>query len=109
MRTRGLACCVVVAVIPTGCGGSTSGAASLLPCSAGEQRIVSYDLPGPGQPTPEEAVLLVDGSSGLSLEVRTDGEQTTVLGRDDGVVIRVYEVTEKEDGWWPDGYRECLN
>ena len=68
--------------------------------------VVALDVPGPGRPSPVEAVAPVGG--GLVLAAQTSGGETTVLGLDaDGTVSRVYEVTEQDDGWWPNGYREC--
>lgn len=77
-----------------------------LGCSVGEQRAVDLDVPGPGMPTPEEAVNAV--SDGLATVVSKAAGAATVntLGPD-GTVMRVFELTQREDGWWPDSYTEC--
>lgn len=77
-----------------------------LPCPVADQTGLDLDVPGPGQPTPEEAVAPYAGALTLVAE-QVDG-RTIVLGlRGDGSVFREYQVTEREDGWWPDGYHEC--
>ena len=77
-----------------------------LPCAQDEQTGVSLDVPGPGRPTPEEAVAPYAGA--LDLTTVEAGDRTEVHGlRDDGTVLRVFQVTEHDDGWWPDGYTEC--
>jgi hypothetical protein len=44
----------------------------------------------------------------LTLVVQERGGEATVLGlRDDKSVFRAFQVTRRNDGWWPDGYREC--
>ncbi|MFC6288044.1 hypothetical protein ACFP3Q_13280 [Nocardioides sp. GCM10027113] len=86
---------------------STSGvAATALPCDESEQTYVAWDVPGPGRPTPEKAVAPYAGA--LTLVAQKRPKATTVLGlRADGSLLRVYDVTKGDDGWWPDGYREC--
>ena len=77
-----------------------------LPCAKAEQLLTALDIPGPGQPTPEDAVAPYAGGLFLAAE-RVDG-RTIVLGlRRDGTVFREYQVRKRSDGWWPDGYREC--
>ncbi|MGB3256683.1 MAG: hypothetical protein WBA72_01730 [Ornithinimicrobium sp.] len=102
--------CLVIALVTAGCGDQvTTGAeeaATTLPCARGDQTLVALDVPGPGRPSPVEAVAPVGG--GLVLQAQTSGAETTVVGLDAiGTLTRVYEVTEQLDGWWPDGYREC--
>lgn len=78
--------------------------ATSLPCT--KQAAVALDVPGPGQPTAEEAVAPYAGA--LTLVVQQSGGESTVLGLlSDNTVVRVFQVTKRVDGWWPDGYREC--
>lgn len=106
-----------VVMLGSGCGEGTvpdeldaarsDTSATSLPCDETEQTAVALDVPGPGRPSPEEAVAPFAGA--LTLVAQERGGGTTVLGlRADGTVFRVFEVTEREDGWWPDGYRECF-
>lgn len=84
----------------------TASAASLL-CAESEQTAVDLDVPGPGRPTPEEAV--APYADALTLVVHQGDDGTTVLGlHADKTVARVFDVTKRGDGWWADGYRECL-
>lgn len=77
-----------------------------LPCAETEQTRVMLDIPGPGQPSPEEAVAPFAGA--LTLVAQPGDGQSVVFGlRADGTVFRVYQVTKHNDGWWPDSYREC--
>ncbi|MBM7506397.1 hypothetical protein JOE61_000211 [Nocardioides salarius] len=110
---------VVLLVLAAGCGdgpapGTTAARSSTsqtvmvssLPCDEADQTRVALDVPGPGRPTPEEAVAPHAGA--LELVARDGGERTSVLGlRADGSVFRVFDVSRHDDGWWPDGYREC--
>src|SRR5688572_8766476 len=83
-----------------------SSSAMSLPCDGTEQTGVVLDVPGPGRASPEEAVAPFAGALTLVAQER-DG-RTKVLGlRADKTVFRVFEVTKREDGWWPDGYQEC--
>ncbi len=80
--------------------------ASTLPCAEVDQSSVALDVPGPGQPSPEEAVAPYAGA--LELVAERVGGSTIVAGlRRDGSVFRVFRVTGRSDGWWPDGYAEC--
>lgn len=64
------------------------------------------DVPGPGRATPEAAV--APYADALTLVAHQGDDGTTVLGlRADQTVVRVFDVTKRNDGWWPDGYREC--
>lgn len=84
----------------------TDTSARSLPCDETEQTGVRLDVPGPGRPSPEEAVAPFAGALTLAAHERDGG--TTVLGlRADETVFRVFKVTKRDDGWWPDGYREC--
>ena len=117
MRFAQVGLYAVLMVLVTGCGDRTaphaadsptspSDSATALPCDETEQGGVALDVPGPGRPTPEEAVAPYAGALTLVAQQGDDG--TTVLGlRADGTVLRVFGVTKREDGWWPDGYREC--
>jgi len=83
-----------------------SARADALPCADGGQSHVALDVPGPGRPTPQQAVAPYAGA--LELVTADVDEGTVVLGlRHDDSVFRVYRVTERSDGWWPDGYAEC--
>mgnify|MGYP000032298378 CR=1 FL=1 len=83
-----------------------SPAALSLPCDESEQTMVMWDLAGPGEPTPAQAVAPHAGA--LTLVEQESAGDTTVFGlRDDGSVFRAFQVTKHDDGWWPDGYREC--
>ncbi len=71
-----------------------------------EQTAVMWDVSGPGQPTPRETVTPYAGA--LTLVVQESAGEATVFGlRADDSVFRAFEVTKHNDGWWPDGYREC--
>lgn len=104
------------ACVGSGCGAPTSGQsapspesvapATELPCADTEQSRVDLDVPGPGQPTPEEAVAPYAGALRLAAREMDGGTIVVGLKRDDSV-FRVYLVTERADGWWPDGYEEC--
>jgi hypothetical protein len=104
------------ATVTSGCGAPTSAQSSQPPASAAstaalscadtDQSRVDLDVPGPGQPSPEEAVAPYAGA--LKLAVRKIDGGTIVVGlRRDDSVFRVFRVTERADGWWPDGYSEC--
>lgn len=78
-------------------------------CSAeSATRGVDLDIPGPGMPTPEEAV-----APYLDAYVVTDVEaqqrSATVTTETDGGAIRVFTLTRRDDGWWPDGYIDCTS
>lgn len=77
-----------------------------LPCDEADQTFGALDIPGPGQPTPEEAV--APFADALTLVSEGGGSHVKVHGiRADGTVERIFEVTKREDGWWPDRYGEC--
>lgn len=86
--------------------GERSEGQTRLGCPASEQTVVDLDVPGPGKSTPEEAVAaFADGSTTVVSE--TEGTATVnVLGAD-GTVARVFQATQRKDGWWPDSYTEC--
>lgn len=116
MRIGHVAMMAVVATVASGCGASPSGqsgeptpaAASetALPCVATEQSRVALDVPGPGQPSPEEAVAPYAGALQLA-SGEVDGD-TVVFGlRQDGSIFRMFQVSERADSWWADGYSEC--
>lgn len=117
MRFAQVGMSVVLVVLAAGCGDDTapdtagasssaSATASALPCDEAEQTRVALSIPGPGRPTPEEAVSPYAGA--LKLVAQEGDGRTSVLGlRADGSVFRVFDVSRLDDGWWPDGYREC--
>lgn len=78
-----------------------------LSCPFSEQTRVALDVPGPGQPTPQDAVAPFLGSLSISA-VNTKERAAQVIASDaDGAAVIVYSLTQQEDGWWPDGYTEC--
>jgi len=78
-----------------------------LSCPFSEQTRAALDIPGPGQPTPQEAVAPFLGSLSISA-VHTKERAAQVIANDaDGAAVIVYTLTKQEDGWWPDGYTEC--
>jgi hypothetical protein len=83
--------------------------ARALPCIAGDQSHVALDVPGPGRTTPEQAVAPYAGALEVIELVTDEVDETMVvvgLGPDD-IAFRVYRVTKRSDGWWPDSYAEC--
>lgn len=77
-----------------------------LACDESEQTYSALTYLGPGQPTPQDAV--APFAAALDLATEGEGENTRVHGlREDGTVARTFDVTRHEDGWWPDGWREC--
>lgn len=116
MRYRHIGAVALLAAIGSACGGESvndaakvagpSPTALSLPCDESEQTVMMWDVSGPGQPTPSQAVAPHAGA--LILVEQEDAGETTVFGlRGDGSVFRAFEVTKQDDGWWPDGYREC--
>lgn len=78
-----------------------------LSCPFSKQTSVDLDIPGPGQPTPQAAVAPFLGSLTITA-VHTKERAAQVIASDaDGAAVRVYTLTERDDGWWPDGYTEC--
>jgi hypothetical protein len=77
-------------------------------CPASEQGRTDLDIPGPGRATPEQAVAPFAGGGGVTTvaEEQRDRAVVHVLGTD-GNVVRTFQVSEHDDGWWPDGYFEC--
>ena len=62
----------------------------------------------------EEAAKCDKGGLGTALDafvvvsVQEDGENATVIAEAPGSdAVRLYDLTRREDGWWPDGYTEC--
>lgn len=100
----------VTVVPPPQPGGSEPGPYTVyggLSCPFAEQTSVALDIPGPGQPTPQEAVAPFLGSLSISA-VHTKERAAQVIASDaDGAALIVYSLTQQEDGWWPDGYTEC--
>ena len=106
---------VAVVTLSSACGAQSSNdtqasepttRASALACAESDQSSVALDVPGPGQPSPEEAVAPYAGALELVAE-QVDGSTIVVGLIRDGTVFRVYQVTKRSDGWWPDGYAEC--
>ena len=107
---------VAAVTVGSGCSEPTSGQgkaspdsvapATALPCADSGQLRVDLDVPGPGQPSPEEAVAPYAGALKLAASEVDGGTVVVGLRRDDSV-LRVYHVTKRVDGWWPDGYSEC--
>ncbi|WP_248580568.1 hypothetical protein [Nocardioides sp. InS609-2] len=101
----------VVMIVLAGCSGQATpevaAEALALPCPVAQQRRVALDVPGPGRPTPEEAVAPFAEASELVVEV-VHGETVVFALAPDGQVVRVFSVSKHRDGWWPDGYAECL-
>ena len=118
MRVAQVGLCAALVLLASGCGESTSPppVAALaaapspstmsLPCDQGRQTLVALDFVGPGKPSPEEAV--APFAAALTLVAQKHDGRTTVaaLGANE-TVIRMFEVSQHQDGWWPDGYREC--
>lgn len=77
-----------------------------LGCPVEEQTIVDLDIPGPGMPTPEEALNAYAEGPFRVVSTANGSAIVNALGPD-GTVKRVFEVTQREDGWWPDSYTEC--
>lgn len=68
---------------------------------------VALDIPGPGQPTPEEAVApFADGLVPVLMHQTATAATVTTFSAA-GDAIRVFTVTRREDGWWPDGWSQC--
>jgi hypothetical protein len=90
---------------------NTADADSNLPCDPVDQLVADLDVPGPGAETPEKAVAnLNPGETLASTTFSNDGRTAEVAVRNsEGIVSRVYLVTNRADGWWPDGYTECRN
>lgn len=119
MRGHVLMLSVTVAALAGGCGDQAASGTQTsaeqaptsvpdgLPCPTAEQRVTALDIPGPGQPTPEESVAPYAGATTLVAQ-QDDDKTTVVVLRADGTVFRVFDVSLHDDGWWPDGFRECL-
>lgn len=116
MRYPQIGAVALLAVLGSACGSGSadddteaskpSPTALSLPCDEKGQTVVMWDVPGPGRPTPTEAVAPHAGA--LTLVEQESGGDTTVFGlHEDGSVFRAFQVTKHDDGWWPDGYREC--
>ena len=110
MRSRlgSIAASVVVLVVAADCGDAkdaepTDEAAK---CDKGGLSR-ALDIPGPGNPSAEEAVEpYLDAF--VVVSVQEDGANATVTAEAPGSdAVRLYDLTHREDGWWPDGYTEC--
>jgi len=76
------------------------------PCPNSSRKSVDLDIPGPGQPTPQLAV--APYALGSAILISEENGTATVLGLAGyGEPTRVFKVTKREDGWWPDSYVEC--
>lgn len=116
MQVRHLVAGASLLLLLTGCGteatddsaasGKENERQARLVCPASDQTAVDLDVPGPGKSTPEAAVApFADGSTTLVNE--TEGSATVNALGADGTVTRVFKVTQRKDGWWPDSYTEC--
>lgn len=106
---------VVLVLLASGCANRATidatevadpSSARTLPCRESDQEVVTLDVPGPGQLTAEEAVAPYADSLEL-VSHGGDAGMIVVALRGDGTVVRIFDATKREDGWWPDGYREC--
>lgn len=76
-------------------------------CTEGDGLSMALDIPGPGRPTPEEAVEPYLAAF-VVVDVQEDGETATVTAEAPASdAVRLFELTRHKDGWWPDGYRQC--
>jgi hypothetical protein len=76
------------------------------PCPNSSRKSVDLDIPGQGQPTPQLAV--APYALGSAILISEENGTATVLGLAGyGEPTRVFKVTKREDGWWPDSYVEC--
>ena len=67
---------------------------------------VALDIPGPGRPTPDEAV--APYAKGTPVTVNRTPRKAVVHDLSpDGAILRIFQVSKHDDGWWPDGYAEC--
>ena len=78
-----------------------------LSCLVDQRISVAFDGRGPGQPTPQEAVAPLLGGLLLGRTTRAGRQATVTAVTTDGDVLRVYSLTLRRDGWWPDGYAAC--
>lgn len=110
MRSRvgSIAASIISLVIAAGCGDANDARATdeAAQCDKGGLS-TALDIPGPGRPTPEEAVEpYLDAF--VVVSVQEDGGTATVTAEAPGSdAVRLYDLTRREDGWWPDGYTEC--
>ena len=75
-------------------------------CPNSSRKSVDLDIPGPGQPTPQLAV--APYALGSAILISEENGTATVLGLASyGEPTRVFKVTKREDGWWPDSHVEC--
>jgi hypothetical protein len=75
-------------------------------CFTSEQRRVDLDTAGPGRPTPREAIApFASGSTTIVSQQR--GVAEVLESGANGTPKRMFHVTRREDGWWPDSYVEC--
>lgn len=76
------------------------------PCPDSQRSPVALDIPGPGRLTPQEAV--APYIVGSALVISEDAHSATIMELAGyGSATRVFEVTKREDGWWPDTYVVC--
>ena len=72
------------------------------------ETVTDLDIPGPGRPTPEEAVApYAEGGDELTAEPSGDRTATVHVLDEDGEVVQVFQVSRHRDGWWPDSITEC--
>ena len=75
-------------------------------CAKEDGTGVALDIPGPGTPTPEEAVAPYLDAYVIA-SVDENQRSATVTAKADGGAVRIFELTRRNDGWWPDGYVQC--
>lgn len=78
-----------------------------LPCSAREQRQVDLDVPGPGHASPEGAVTAVISKGDVELVYEDETSAVVNVSVSGGELERIFHVTKRDDGWWPDSYTGC--
>lgn len=116
---RRLLSALVIATLIAGCGSGARPSGASDSATAAEHgpapvvasdcpgtHIVALDIPGPGRPTPEEAV--APYAKGAPETVKKTSRNAVVhdLGPE-GELLRIFQVSKHKDGWWPDGYTEC--
>jgi hypothetical protein len=77
----------------------------VLDCGASQPLVTLLDVPGPGRATPEKAV--APYADGLYLIAEQSGGTAVAYSMRGGEVVRQFDTSRHDDGWWPDGYMEC--
>ncbi|WP_143099672.1 hypothetical protein [Nocardioides psychrotolerans] len=77
-----------------------------LPCPPTDRGAVDLDVSGPGRARPEEAAApYIDAV--LVLASRTQTQATVYEVAENGLAARVFFLSRRPDGWWPDAYQGC--